>query len=244
MNEIIKIENLSFGYNGEPVLNDINLSVQEHDFLGIVGPNGSGKTTLLKLILGLLEPDTGKVTIYNRPVAKARDMIGYVPQYSEMDKNFPINALDVVKMGLCNSSSYFPFRKKKVKEVALKAMRELSVENLAYSRFGELSGGQKQRVLIARALASHPRLLILDEPTASVDSSVEEDFYELLKKINSEITIILVSHDLGFISSYVNKVACVNKSLICHDINEIKSSDIIGELYHTNTSMIKHKCGI
>ncbi len=243
MAAVIKIQNLDFSYNGNKVLENINLEVEAKDFLGVVGPNGGGKTTLLKLILGLIGPDSGTIEILDNSPVKSRNAIGYVPQYNETDKFFPINVNDVVAMGLANKRTFFPGLNKSEQKKTSEVLEYLKISNLAKNTFGELSGGQKQRCLIARALLSEPKILLLDEPTASVDSSVEEDIYDLLKKLNEEITILFVSHDLGFISSYVNRIACINKNLVCHDKNEV-SSDEVKSVYHDHTAVIKHKCGL
>ena len=239
MKYIIEIKNLSFSYSQQPVLENIDLTVADKDFLGIIGPNGGGKTTLLKIILGLLQPDKGEISLFGEIPARARHHLGYVPQHSEMDVNYPISVRKVVAMGLLQR---FRFRLKENQQAIEKAMEAVSIVDIADKPFGKLSGGQRQRCLIARALVAEPKLLLLDEPTASVDMSVEEDIFKLLQKLNEKMTIILVSHDLGFISSYVKQIACVNRNMTCHAIDQISSEKVIDETYHGNTAMIKHKC--
>ncbi|MGD8781243.1 MAG: metal ABC transporter ATP-binding protein [Ignavibacteria bacterium] len=243
MNPLIKIENLSFSYGKEEILQNINFIVEERDYIGMIGPNGGGKTTLLKLIVGLLKPGTGKITINNGPVFN-KNLIGYIPQFGSMEENFPIKVRDTVAMGICGAKSYLPWFNKNDQIKIEKAMDHVSINNLAGVSFNELSGGQKQRVLIARALVSDPQILLLDEPTSSVDNSSEMDIYELLKNLNRDKTIILASHDLGFISSYVNKVACINKNLVVHKIDEVSSETIIKDAYNNSVNMINHKCGL
>lgn len=241
---VIKIDSLDFSYtNTANVLEDINLEILEKDFVGIIGPNGGGKTTLLKLMLGLLKPSKGSIEILGTTPQKSTNRIGYVPQFNTTDNLFPINSLNVVLMGLTDSNSFLPWFSKKQINRALEVMADVGIEDLSKKSFGELSGGQKQRCLIARAIASSPSILFLDEPTASVDSKVESSIYELLKVLNKDITIVLVSHDLGFVSAYVNKVACVNKKLAMHKTTDINAKDI-NKIYNAEMSMIKHECGL
>lgn len=244
MSSIIKIENMSFSYDNAPILKDISLDIHENDFVGIIGPNGGGKTTLLKILLGFLKPTSGNVSILGSAPEQVSKFIGYVPQYSEMDKQFPIRVKDVIVMGLCESSSYFPRFSKHSYEKVFEVMELLKIRELAEKKFGELSGGQKQRTLICRAIVSNPKMLFLDEPTASVDASIEEDIYKILSGFNSKITILLVSHDVGFISNYVNRVACVNRSLVIHPVNEISSDHALAHAYDNHTTAIHHKCGL
>lgn len=238
---VVEFENVSFAYDEFAALDDVSFTIQKKDFLGIIGPNGGGKTTLLRLILGLIQPQKGKIRIFGQGVEKTRPYIGYVPQYSTMDPDFPILVRDVVALGSLKKNDLFMWYKPSVLKDVEEVMDKLSVKDLSDKKFGSLSGGQRQRVLIARALVAHPKILILDEPTASVDPSVEKDIYELLFQLKEEMTVILVSHDLGFVSSYVTKVACVNRSLILHKTDEISVSDI-RESYHGDFNMIQHHC--
>jgi len=240
---IIEIDSLDFAYNGIPILEDITFSVPEGDFLGVIGPNGSGKTTLLKILLGLLQPSKGKVRVFGQAPESIRHLIGYVPQHTELDPSFPISVMDVVLIGRLRSAPFFGGYRKQDRQMATETMEEVKIGDLANRRFGTLSGGQKQRVLIARALVGRPELLLLDEPTASVDGRVEQDIYELLKRLNEKATIILVSHDLGFISTYVRHVACVNRHLTCNPTEDI-TGEVIEACYRGPVHMIKHKCQI
>jgi zinc transport system ATP-binding protein len=238
-NAVVTIDQLHFAYDGNPVLEDITLSVPRGDFLGVVGPNGSGKSTLLKIILGLIHPDRGSVQVFGQPPERARHLMGYVPQHAELDPNFPISVMDVVLLGRLGRAPMLGRYSKKDRQMAEEAMDKVKILDLRNSQFGTLSGGQKQRVLIARALVGKPELLLLDEPTASIDGRVEEDIYGFLKKLNE--TIVLVSHDLGFISTYVRHVACVNRRLACNPTQDI-TGDVIEACYSGPVHMIKHKC--
>lgn len=237
----IHLENISFSFNGHPVLEEVTLDVREGDFLGVIGPNGSGKTTLLRVILGLLHPETGHVEVFGLPVRQARPMIGYVPQHAQMDRLFPVTVMDVVLMGRLARTRLFGGYSREDRRAAGEALQVVEMGDLSGRRISALSGGQRQRVLIARALAGSPRLLLLDEPTSSVDSRVEEGFYELLKKLNQTVTIVLVSHDLGFISAYVNRVACVNRRVAVHYTHEV-TEDFLNQAYQRPVKMVKHVC--
>ncbi len=237
----IQLDKVDFSYDGARVLEEITLSVPAGDFLGMVGPNGSGKTTLLKIFLGLLRPTKGKVRIFGRAPERVRHFVGYVPQQAALDNSFPVSVMDVVLMGRLHRAPLLGGYARQDKQVAREVMADVKVDDLAGRRFGTLSGGQQQRVLIARALAGRPRLLLLDEPTASVDGRVEQDVYELLKKLNEKATIVLVSHDVGFISTYVRHVACVNRRLTCNPTEKI-TGEVIEACYSGPVHMLKHQC--
>ncbi len=238
---VVKIEHVDFDYDGHLVLEDITLTVQEGDFIGVVGPNGSGKTTLLKIILGLIHPLRGKVQVFGRTPERGRHLIGYVPQHAELDTSFPISVMDVVLIGRLGQAPMIGRYRKSDRQAAEEAMQGTEISDLRSRRFGTLSGGQKQRVLMARALVGKPELLLLDEPTASIDGRVEQDIYHLLKKLNETVTIVLVSHDVGFISTYVNKVACVNKRLVCNTADHM-TGDTVEACYSGPVHMLKHTC--
>ncbi|NLY90352.1 MAG: ABC transporter ATP-binding protein [Firmicutes bacterium] len=216
MANVIEFHNVSFAYDHRLILEEINLQVAAGDFFAIVGPNGGGKTTLLRLLLGNFEPVQGEIKVFNRPPRKARRFIGYVPQQGTVDREFPVSALEVVLMGRLTPTSFFPRYRQEDYEAAYAAMQAVGVEELAPFRFGDLSGGQKQRILIARALVANPQLLILDEPTSSVDYEVEQEIYQLLTGLNKKVTIVLVSHDLGYIASHLRKVAYLNRRLFLY----------------------------
>ena len=238
---VVKIEHVDFDYDGHLVLEDITLTVQEGDFIGVVGPNGSGKTTLLKIILGLIHPLRGKVQVFGRTPERGRHLIGYVPQHAELDTSFPISVMDVVLIGRLGQAPMIGRYRKSDRQAAEEAMQGTEISDLRSRRFGTLSGGQKQRVLMARALVGKPELLLLDEPTASIDGRVEQDIYHLLKKLNETVTIVLVSHDVGFISTYVNKVACVNRRLVCNTADHM-TGDTVEACYSGPVHMLKHTC--
>lgn len=223
---IIRLENVYFSYGQKEVLSDINLTIEEGMFLGLVGPNGGGKTTLLKIILGLLTPQRGKVYVRETPLENFKDWnrIGYVSQKANsFNKGFPATVFEVVAMGLTAKLGYFRFLRKKHKERILKAIEQVGMQDYAQENIGNLSGGQQQRVFIARALVSDPELLILDEPTVGVDFQNVDRFYRLLHELNKEqgITLLLVTHDTGAITSHATEIACINKTLHFHG----KSSD-------------------
>jgi zinc transport system ATP-binding protein len=225
---IVKINDVSFAYNGQDVLEDVALDIQPEDFVAMIGPNGGGKTTLLKLILGLLKPKKGSIRVLGEPAEKTSHLIGYVPQDVHINRNFPITALDVVLMGKLAPRKRWAGNSAQDRLEALDALERMEIATFAHRKIGELSGGQRQRVFIARALVTRPRLLLLDEPTASIDTRGQADFFRLLKKLNSEVTILVVSHDLLVVSTYVKSVACVNKRLHYHN-----QAEITGEMLET-----------
>lgn len=227
---IVTIDDVSFSYNGEPALQDITLSIQQGDFTAIIGPNGGGKTTLLKLILGLLTPDKGVIRVMGRPAIQAAPDIGYVPQNVHINENFPITALDVVLMGMLSPRRRWRRYKTRDRQDAMAALERLEVGHLAEKKIGDLSGGQRQRIFIARAMVTRPRLMLLDEPTASLDTKGQADFFKMLHTLNKEVTILVVSHDLLVISRYVKSVACVNKHLHYHNHAEI-TGEMLESMY-------------
>jgi zinc transport system ATP-binding protein len=238
-NVVIDIDNVSFNYGAVPVLEDVSLKINEGEFIGIIGPNASGKSTLLKLILGLLEPDKGSIKIFNHDGKRLHNHIGYVSQHVTFSRDFPITVEEVVMLGhVTKISKMFRFNKNEIISARL-AMQALEIEGIAKRQIGTLSGGQLQRVLIARALVCKPEILILDEPTSNVDIRAEEDIFSLLKNYSEYMTIIVVSHDIAFISGYVDRVACLNRTLVCHDTESI-SGKIIEELYDAPVKMIHH----
>ena len=218
---IIEIQNCSFAYNSQEVLKDVCLTVKQGEFLALIGPNGGGKTTLLKLILGLLDADKGTIRVFGHPPRKASHRIGYVPQDVHINKHFPVTAMDVVLMGRLTSGKGRTRHSKEDRVAAQNALETVGMGDFIHRRIGRLSGGQRQRVFIARALATDPDVLLLDEPTASIDPQGQSDFYTLLKDLNESVTVVLVSHDLMILTSYVRSVACVNQQVHYHDEAEI-----------------------
>jgi zinc transport system ATP-binding protein len=219
--QLLKIQRLCAGYNGKIVFKNINLEIYQKDFLGLIGPNGSGKTTLLKVIMGLLPPLSGEIDIHFSEKGKKASHIGYLPQLSMFDKRFPITVQEVALSGLISRMGLFSFYTRKQIDQAQQVLNKMGVYSLRNRSIGELSGGQMQRVFLARALISTPELLILDEPNTFVDKSVEKSLFEILRELNKSMAIIMVSHDLGMISSYVKTIACLSDTLYYHDSNEI-----------------------
>jgi zinc transport system ATP-binding protein len=231
MNEnVIEIRNLSFSYNGLPVLADVDLDVRAGDFMAMIGPNGGGKTTLIKLMLGLHSADSGTILVFGRLPRDVSHRIGYVPQDVHINKEFPISVLDVVLMGALNPGRWRSRPSRADRIAAQNALDKVDMAPFRNRRIGELSGGQKQRVFVARALISEPELLFLDEPTASIDTKGQRDFYVRLEELNKNITIIVVSHDLMVVSEYVRSVACVNQRLHHHDQAEL-TGEMIEMMY-------------
>ena len=240
MNPVIEIRNVNFNFGRLLVLKDINLSVQPGEFLGIIGPNAGGKSTLVKLILGLLEPDSGTIMLLGKDPELTRSRVGYVSQYPSFSRrDFPIDVEATVLMGRLGINNLLGSYTKYDRDIAHAAMEAVEIADIVHRPIGSLSGGQLQRTMIARALACQPEILIMDEPTANIDLQVEEDIFGLLKHHNENMTIIVVSHDIAFISGYVNRVACLNKELVCHTTDEI-SGKTIEELYGTSVRMIQH----
>ncbi len=236
----IEIQEVSFSYGKEPVLDHVSLDVPEREFLGIVGPNAGGKSTLLKIILGLLKPQHGEVHVLGTTPIRAQRSLGYVPQYPEFARDFPVTVEQVVLMGRLGQGRIIGGYSRKDREISQRVMAETEILDLAQRRIGQLSGGQLQRTLVARALACEPRILLLDEPTANIDMRVENELFDLLKTLNQRITILVVSHDIAFISGYVHRVACLNRTLICHRTENI-DGQVIQQLYDGDVRMVAHK---
>lgn len=235
----IQIANLRFSYGPVSVLEDANVSIGEKEFISVVGPNGGGKTTLLKIMLGLLEPQHGSVSVFGESPAVGRKWIGYLPQYSNLDAKFPVTALDVVLMGRLGSTRRLGFYTKTDCEAARAMLARVGLEKLHHRPLAALSGGQRQRVLIARALVSQPKLLLLDEPTSSLDDYVEQELFDLLRELNKDLTIIVVSHDVAYVSRYVEKVICVNRAVHTHPVAEI-DENIIHDMYGEHVHAVRH----
>ena len=212
-NIIIKAENLYFKYEDtdKPILEDVSFTIFDKEFVSIIGPNGGGKSTLIKLIIGLLKPDSGKIEILGQNPQGMQSQIGYVPQYLNFDHLYPITTLDVVMMGRLTANFFSKFTKVDY-EKAKEALDFVGMKGYEKKLLSKLSGGQRQRVLIARALAVDCKILILDEPTANLDKEAQSFLYKLLQKINEEKTVILVSHDVGFVPSISTKVLCLNRT--------------------------------
>jgi zinc transport system ATP-binding protein len=216
---------LSASYGANLVLQDVNFKVNENDFIGVIGPNGGGKTTLLRVILGLVKPITGKM-VFNYELLNGNS-IGYLPQMSTGDINYPVTVTDIILSGLMIRKGIISRMSASDKKKADNVIDELGLSGMSESTLNELSGGQIQRVLLARAIIGNPRLLLLDEPGNFVDTTFENDFYEKLKDLNKRMAILMVSHDVGTISSHIKSFACVNRSLHYHPSPEITNEDLL-----------------
>lgn len=236
MEPLIKIQNLTVGYDKNPVLENVNLEIYEQDFLGVIGPNGGGKTTLLKAILGLLKPMKGEIS-FRKDIGGRKKSIGYLPQVRHIDRKFPITVFDVVRSGSLMQGQAM-VSKAEIKQKVENLLVETGISSIRYKAIGELSGGQMQRVFLCRALLSDPKVLILDEPDTFVDNRFEGELYEKLSHLNNRMAIILVSHDLGTISSYVKTIACVNSDLHYHPSNRITQEQLNG--YNCPIQIITH----
>ncbi|PKK85218.1 MAG: ABC transporter [Thermoplasmata archaeon HGW-Thermoplasmata-1] len=257
MDEAVRIEGLTVSYGGATVLENVSLSVGGSDFLGIIGPNGGGKTTLLKAMLGLVKPDRGTISLFGRSVdggrrskfclatqpkprrGGGRRFVGYVPQYTQFDTEYPATVMDVVLMGRIGKGRLVRRYSKEDYSAARAALAQVELSGYEKRQIGELSGGERQRALIARAICSRPKLLLLDEPTASIDRKGQTDVYELLSRLKRDMAIIMVSHDIGAVSVYVDKVACLNRKLYYHGDKELRH-DEIEEAYACPVELLFH----
>ena len=239
-NPAILVENLSFSYGESRVLEQINLRIAPGEFVGLVGPNAGGKSTLLKLILGLLEPQVGRIEVLGQTPQHAAQRIGYVPQFPSFARDFPITVAQVVAMGRIGIGSRWGWQRAADRDAARLALAEVEALDFAERHIGSLSGGQLQRVLLARALVGMPEILILDEPTANIDQRVEGDIFQVLATLNQRLTILLVSHDIAFISEYVSRVVCLNRTLIDHDTDAVEDQ-IILQIYGGHIRRVAHR---
>ena len=222
---LFEMYSLSASYGANVVLHDVNFKVNENDYIGVIGPNGGGKTTLLRVILGLVKPAEGKI-IFNNELLNGNS-IGYLPQMSTGDINYPVTVTDIVLSGLMIGKGIISRMSASDKRKADTVIDELGLAGMSKSTLNELSGGQIQRVFLGRAIIGNPRLLLLDEPGNFVDTNFENDFYEKLRVLNKRMAILMVSHDVGTISSHIKSFACVNRSLHYHPSNEITNEDLL-----------------
>lgn len=213
---IIELKEISFTFGTESVLENINLALKEKDFLGIIGPNGGGKTTLLKIILGLLKPDKGTIRVFGKSPEEGRKSIGYLPQHFSFDYDFPITVLEVVLMARLGKKGIWKKYSEADIKICLESLKKVGMEELKNRQMGSLSIGQTQRVFIARALATEPQLLLLDEPVSNLDPKWQASFHQLLEELNKNMAIVMVTHDVGVIVAHINKIACVNRRLYYH----------------------------
>jgi zinc transport system ATP-binding protein len=237
--ELVRLKDIWVHYDDMAVLEDVNLSIKKDDFLGIIGPNGGGKTTLLKVILGLVKPSSGKVTVLGGTPQRNRRFIGYVAQNSLFDHDFPISVQDVVLMGRYGRVGLVKRFSSGDKKAALRALQTVEMLDHKDKQIGRLSGGEQQRVLIARALVAEPKMLLLDEPTTGVDMPMQTEFYELLARLKHSMSIVLVSHDISAVSIYVDKIACLNHQLYYHGSKEV-GPEILEATYKCPVQMIAH----
>lgn len=231
---LIELKNIQAGYNGDIIVKNASFEIRQNDFIGIIGPNGGGKTTLVKVILGLLKPRSGEIKFHFNP----NELIGYLPQVHIIDRKFPISVRDVVLSGNMNRNRMISRFSKDEKAKADYQMEKMGIAGLKRKPIGELSGGQMQRVFLCRAILSSPKLLILDEPNNNVDNKFESDLYETLRSLNESMAIMIVSHDVGIISTYIKSIICVNRDVHYHDSNIIDENQL--RAYNCPIQLITH----
>ena len=236
---VIELSNVTFRFNRHPVLDDVSLVIREGEFHAIIGPNGGGKTTLLKIMLGLLEPQEGSVRILGGGVRENRRHLGYVPQFRTFDFHYPISVRDMVLSGRLGHGTgklgYGPDDHATADDV----LEAMSISDIADREIADISGGQRQRAIIARALVGRPRVLLLDEPTVYVDTPTATHFYEIIDELRREMTIVLVTHDVGALSPDITTVSCLNHRIFTHDAREI-TEEMIGAVYPCPVDLIAH----
>jgi zinc transport system ATP-binding protein len=244
---LVEVVDVCFGYGAERVLDHVTLQIRSGDFLGIIGPNGSGKTTLLRIMLGLLRPDAGRVRLFGADVAAFRDWhrIGYVPQKAvAFESRFPASVFEVVLSGRCGRAGLGRRYRAEDRAISEQALQTVGMSDYRHRLIGRLSAGQQQRVFIARALASRPDLLLLDEPTVGVDLDAQEQFYSLLRRLNREMgtTLVLVSHDIAVVAHEVAQLACLNRSLVFHGSpDEALRSGAVERMYRAGSRLVAHR---
>ncbi|TCS95448.1 metal ABC transporter ATP-binding protein [Hazenella coriacea] len=246
---VIEMDHISFAYDHQQVLDNVNLTVEKGELVGLIGPNGSGKSTLMKLALGLMKPQKGEIRIFGKPSlsAKERSKVGYVSQKSNsFNSGFPATVREVVASGLTGKLGLFHWMKKEDWKFVDEAIEQVGLSAFADRNIGKMSGGQQQRAFIARALVSQPELLILDEPTVGVDAKSTEQFYDLLTQLHQErgISMILVTHDIGAVTTYVDRIACLNKRLFFHghskDFAE-QQEEVLSAAYGHEVQVVEHQ---
>lgn len=234
----IELKDLSVSINGNAILRNVNLVIPRGDFATVVGPNGGGKTTLLKVILGLLEPELGQVCVFGDGARESRHRVGYVPQYMDFDPEFPVTVRDVMVMGRLGRGIFGRYTSKDWEQVHSTA-NDLGIEALLDRPFSRLSGGQRQKVLIGRALSGQPEMILLDEPTSNLDAPSTDELYQLLDVLNKKMTVVFVTHDIGFVSRLVRSVICVRGDVFRHPTSDIEGR-MICDIYGADMRMIRH----
>jgi len=236
---VVSVANISFAYGRLPVLEDINLTIYKGDFLGIIGPNGGGKTTLVKLILGLLKPQKGTISVLGISPKNARSRVAYVPQHAPEGRDFPITVWEVALQGRLQSSGWGYRYIREDRQRAAEELQRVEMWEFRKRPIGALSGGQRQRVFLARALCRDPEIIFLDEPTVGIDSRTQENIYDLLQKLNQHMTIVIITHDIGVISQHVRSVACVNRVLVAHNEGMI-TAEMLEKTYSCPVDLVAH----
>ncbi len=237
--KVISLQNVYAGYEDENILEDVSFDMFRGDFVGLIGPNGGGKTTLIRVILGLIKPRRGEIHIMGKSPQEGRKHIGYVPQLQTGDFDFPINVQEVVQMGRLGNGKTLKYADNEDKAVVEEKLRWTGLLDLRKRPIEQLSGGQRQRVHIARALATNPDILLLDEPTSSVDAEATRSLYELLERLNATVTMLLITHDLTAVSRYVKTIGCVNKKLVYNREKQL-TGDMITKAYGCPVDLIAH----
>jgi zinc transport system ATP-binding protein len=235
----IEVEKVSFSYEKTEVLKDVNFRLKQGEFLGIIGPNGGGKTTLVKLLLGLLRPDRGRIRILGEEPHAASRRVGYVPQSMDLSRSFPISVKEVALMGRLSRDRIGKRYSREDEDKVRQVLEKVGMWEYRHKLIGKLSGGQKQRVFIARALATDPEVLFLDEPTASIDPEFQVNLYDILQDLNKAVTIVVITHDIGVVSSYMKSIACVNKHFIFHEGSQI-TQEMIDMAYQCPVDLVAH----
>jgi len=225
-NTLISLEHVAAGYGDNKIFHDVSLTVREHDFIGVVGPNGGGKTTLMRVILGLMKPMSGRVSYYRGGRQVKNLLLGYLPQYTAVDRQFPISVGQVVLSGLNNRKSLLKRCSGEHRDMAHEMLSRLGMDDAFDRHIGTLSGGQLQRVLLARALVSHPEVVILDEPNTYIDKKFQKQMYEILHDINRDCAVVMVSHNLGEVVRHVKSVALVSRGVKYKPVAGLSGTDI------------------
>ena len=236
---VIEFKDVCFAYETDEILHNISLNIEEKNMVALVGPNGAGKSTVIKLTLGLLKPLRGKITVFGTTPNNACSKIGYVPQSLLYDSEFPVSVLDVVLMGRADKILFGPYRKRD-KDASMEALKNVNMGNFYKRGFNQLSGGERQRVLIAQALVSNPAALLLDEPTANVDSAVEHEIFDLLHRLNENITVVIASHNLNVVTKYATHIICVNRTATMTKISDMTVEDIGTHIFN-DMKILQHK---